>query len=405
MVSKYRLVNFGDMCEHSAFGPRFSSNEYAPDGNVACLRTMDMDFSGRINFDAMPLAKLDLSRLRNHILRRDDLVITRTGAYLGKAAVFTQFRLPVVAGAFSICFRLNREIAWPVFVRYFFNSSVGQTATRSIATGSAQPNLNIPLLFSLSVPLPPLHTQRKIASVLSAYDDLIENNTRRIAILESMAQALYQEWFVRFRFPGHENVPLVPSPLGDIPQGWKPTTWGELARLEYGKALRTYREGGGEFPVFGTNGAIGWHDKALCKSDGVIIGRKGAYRGVHYSKMPFWVIDTAFYLCPQWSGLDIKWCFFTLKEVDINSIDSGSAIPSTSRDAFYAIPVVLPPTAITVQFREMIDPIISACLNLRSKINNLRKTRDLLLPKLISGQIDVEHLDIDTGASLKEVVS
>ncbi|MBI2480573.1 MAG: restriction endonuclease subunit S [Planctomycetia bacterium] len=229
MTGEYRLVNFGEICEHSAFGPRFSSNEYAIDGNVACLRTTDMDFSGRINFDAMPLAKLDLSRVRNHILRRDVLVMTRTGAYLGKAAVFSQFRLPVLAGAFSIYFRLKREIACPIFVRYFFNSSVGQVATRSIATGSAQPNLNIPLLHSVPVPLPPLPTQRKIASILSAYDDLIENNTRRIAILEEMAQAIYREWFVNFRFPGHENVKLVDSPLGQIPEGWEATTVGDLA--------------------------------------------------------------------------------------------------------------------------------------------------------------------------------
>ena len=79
----------------------------------------------------------------------------------------------------------------------------------------------------LDVPLPPLPTQRKIASILSAYDDLIENNTRRIAILEEMAQAIYREWFVNFRFPGHENVKLVDSPLGQIPEGWEATHVGD----------------------------------------------------------------------------------------------------------------------------------------------------------------------------------
>lgn len=216
MASEYELVNFGDVCEYSAFGPRFSSKEYASDGNVACLRTMDMDFSGRINFDAMPLANLDLSRLKTHILRRGDLVITRTGAYLGKAAVFSDFRLPVVAGAFSIYFRLKREIADPLFVRYFFNSSRGQAVTQSISTGSAQPNLNIPNLHSLLIPLPSLSEQHAITSVLAPLDDKIELNRRMNETLESMARALFKSWFVDFD-PVIDNAlaagSSIPEPL------------------------------------------------------------------------------------------------------------------------------------------------------------------------------------------------
>ena len=88
--------------------------------------------------------------------------------------------------------------------------------------GAAQPtDQRLRYLQAFEVRVPPLPTQRKIASILSAYDDLIENNTRRIAILEEMAQAIYREWFVNFRFPGHENVKLVDSPLGQIPEGWE----------------------------------------------------------------------------------------------------------------------------------------------------------------------------------------
>ena len=198
MAGEHPDVKFGDICDHSAFGPRFSSDEYASDGNVACLRTMDIDANGSIDFDAMPIAKLDLSRLQNHILRRGDLVITRTGAYLGKAAVFTDFRLPVLAGAFSIYFRLNRDFADPVFIRYFFNSSRGQDAIQSIATGSAQPNLNIPNLHSLSVPLPSLSEQKAIVRILGSLDDKIELNRRMNETLEGLARALFQSWFVDF---------------------------------------------------------------------------------------------------------------------------------------------------------------------------------------------------------------
>ena len=96
-------------------------------------------------------------------------------------------------------------------------------------TGTAQPKLSQTNLKSIKLSLPPTSVQRKITSILSAYDDLIENNTRRIKILEDMAQTLYQEWFVHFRFPGHENVPMVESPLGPIPKGWKMDELGNLA--------------------------------------------------------------------------------------------------------------------------------------------------------------------------------
>ena len=123
---------------------------------------------------------------------------------------------------------------------------------------------------------------------------------------------------------------------------WENTVWGSLATLEYGKALRNYTNG--TIPVFGTNGQIGYTHNPICNSEGIIIGRKGAYRGVHYSKLPFFVIDTAFFIKPK-KSFNIKWAYYALKGYDINSLDSGSAIPSTSREDFYNIPIMLPPLA------------------------------------------------------------
>ena len=128
-----------------------------------------------------------------------------------------------------------------------------------------------------------------------------------------------------------------------VPARWGDCTWGELATLEYGKALRGYREGTGPYRVFGTNGPIGRHEKALHQGPGVIVGRKGAYRGVHYSSDPFFVIDTAFYLKPTTAELDMRWAYYQLLSQDINGMDSGSAIPSTTRASFYALPLRLPP--------------------------------------------------------------
>jgi type I restriction enzyme S subunit len=125
---------------------------------------------------------------------------------------------------------------------------------------------------------------------------------------------------------------------------WQETTWGHLAVLEYGKALRAYGDTRGFACVFGTNGPIGWHSEALWNGPGVIVGRKGAYRGVHYSDGPYWVIDTAYSLRPK-KSLNLRWAYYQLKSVDLNSVDDGSPIPSTTRPAFYALPVKLPSRA------------------------------------------------------------
>ena len=123
---------------------------------------------------------------------------------------------------------------------------------------------------------------------------------------------------------------------------WREAVWGELATLEYGKSLRGYRTSTGPYKVYGTNGQIGWHSEPLCPNASVIIGRKGAYRGVHYSPDSFFVIDTAFYLKPK-VKIDTRWAYYQLLTVDINGMDSGSAIPSTSREDFYGLPVMVPP--------------------------------------------------------------
>ncbi|MCY4172934.1 MAG: restriction endonuclease subunit S [Cyanobacteria bacterium MAG CAR3_bin_5] len=123
---------------------------------------------------------------------------------------------------------------------------------------------------------------------------------------------------------------------------WKTTSWGQISTLEYGKGLRDYKNNTGKFPVYGTNGAVGTCDKYLCNRPGIIVGRKGAYRGVHYSNKPFYVIDTAYWLNHS-EEVDTKWAYYQLLNEDINSLDSGSAIPSTSKESFYSLSVLLPP--------------------------------------------------------------
>lgn len=123
---------------------------------------------------------------------------------------------------------------------------------------------------------------------------------------------------------------------------WRASTWGDEISLEYGKALRGHETASGPYRVFGSNGPIGWTEEALAPGPGVILGRKGAYRGVEYSRDPFFVIDTAYYVVPK-SDLDMRWLYYAIRHHKLGEVDDGSPIPSTTRAAVYMLDLDVPP--------------------------------------------------------------
>jgi type I restriction enzyme S subunit len=349
---------------------------------------------------------LDLSEIR-HISESDyptwtrrvepragDLIFTYEASLHRYAIIPEGFRGTL--GRRVALLRPRADVVDTRFLLYLFTSPQWRNVVqRRINIGATVDRLPLTDFPQFPVRIPDLPTQRKIAAVLSAYDDLIENNSRRIRLLEEMAQRIYREWFINFRYPGHQDVPLVDSTLGKIPAGWSAGRWGQYATLDYGRALRGYREDAGQYPVFGTIGQIGWCDRALFPP-GVIVGRKGAYRGIRLSTTPCWVIDTAFYLrLGDNVPLDSMYAYHQLRTIDLDDIDSGSAIPSTSRDAFYAIPLIVPPDYLVRRF-SLLAGELDTCQRLLAKQgDNLRATRGLLLPLLISGEVDVTDLDIE----------
>lgn len=152
---------------------------------------------------------------------------------------------------------------------------------------------------------------------------------------------------------------------------WNYCTWGDISELKYGKSIKGYKEKVGKYQVFGTNGPIGFWDDYLYDLEGIIVGRKGAYRGIHYSDQPFYVIDTAYYLLPKTPDLHVKFGYYQLLTLDLNSYDSGSAIPSTSKADFYSLPIHLPP----IQEQKRIECFLS---NLDRKISILRSQNKIL---------------------------
>ena len=263
---------------------------------------------------------------------------------------------------------------------------------KALASGVAAPIINKSAFSDIELLVPPLPIQRKIASVLFAYDDLIENNTRRIAILEEMAQALYREWFVHFRFPGHEQVAMVDSELGRIPEGWDVKQLGDVVELAYGKGLRKSDRVAGPYPVYGSSGVIDFHQKSFVEGPGIIVGRKGNVGSVFWSDDDFYPIDTVFFVR---TDVCLYYVYYNLQHQ--NFISTDTAVPGLSRNQAYLLPFLLPDTGVTRMFQDLISPIFQQVRNLRSRNANLRRTRDLLLPRLISGEVEVSHLPIDTG--------
>ena len=248
----------------------------------------------------------------------------------------------------------------------------------------AVPGVNRNHLHAINVRVPAIATQRRISAILSAYDDLIENCQRRIRILEDMARGLYREWFVRFRFPGADALPRVDSPLGPIPHGWGVRKLGDVLQLNYGKALKKETRRDGSVPVFGSSGVVGRHDESLASGPGIIVGRKGNVGSVFWCDEPFFVIDTAYYVT---ASLPLRFLFYDLQTK--NFINNDSAVPGLSRHQAYALDTLIPPADLLSQFCQFADCFEAQAATHRRQITNLRRTRDLLLPRLLSGQIDV----------------
>lgn len=272
----------------------------------------------------------------------------------------------------------------------------------SVSRGATQDNLSLDKLLSFPILAPRVEQQRRIAGILSTYDELIENSQRRIKILESMARALYREWFVQFRFPGHENHHRVASSLGEIPEGWEIAPLSTLVDFAKGrKPAETWAEPksgdvklllidslNGGTPVYTSpNKLVLAEDRdTLMVMDGsgscqVTIGASGAVGST---------LGRFRTTRPEVFSAHALFRFLEDKAEEFKSKNIGAAIPHANKDYILTQLIALPPIAIASKFRDQIEPMQHSIEILKAKIQNLRRTRDFLLPRLLSGQINVE---------------
>ncbi len=289
-----------------------------------------------------------------------------------------------------------------------------------IASGAATPIVNKSSFSEVEVSVPSKETQGSIAAILSPYDDLIENNLRRIKILEEMAQNLYSEWFVKFRFPGHEQVRMVDSPLGKIPEGWEPRTVADTFNILGGGTPSK------KIPEYWDDGSVNWYAPtdltSSCSMFMELSGNQITELGLKKSSAklfpPFSVMMTSratlgviaintteaatnqgFITCIPNDEFPLYTLYFWLKEnVEyFIGLGTGATFKEITKGVFKMIELAVPPRHVTGRFEEIVSPWAEDVLNLQKRIRNLRQTRDLLLPKLISGELNVSELDIDIG--------
>jgi len=306
---------------------------------------------------------------------------------------------------------------------YFFGDAWRRIISKHTLAGATVDRIPLTTFPQFEIVLPPLPTQHKIAAILSAYDSLIENNTRRIAILEEMVHALYREWFINFRFPGYEQAKMIESPLGLIPTEWLVTKVGDIAKVYRGRSYRSedlvevggkaflnlkciQRNGG--FRYDGIKGYIGPFTETQTAQTGDIImavtdmtqERRIVARVARLPNLTndASVISMDLIKIAPIQDEDREYLYAMLRFSGFSDVvkqyANGANVLHLNPEHISKYVFALPPVDVRRKFGSLCSHLFSQCDVLNAKNGNLRLTRDLLLPKLISGEIDVEHLDI-----------
>ena len=385
------------------FGTQLKASDYTENGTPV-INVRNIGF-GSIKADKLEfISPSTRDRLSSHVLRNGDIVFGRKGA-VERHVFIRREQNGWFQGSDCLRLRFASHRVEPLFASYYFLTSEHQRwMMNQCSHGATMASLNQGILERIELPLPSLPVQQRIAGILSAYDELIENSHRRIKILEAMARALYREWFVHFRFPGHENQPRVASPLGEIPQGWEVKKLKDVCRLTMGQSPKSefYNEVGDGVPFhqgvtdFGDRFPT---DRLFCTAE----GRVGQAGDILFSvRAPVGRMNIANKKIILGRGLSairhnddsqaFLWEQLRNRFTKDDMMGNGAIFASVTKDDMQGIELVCPPSSVVEAATKHFEPLHSEIATLSQQIQNLRRTRDLLLPRLLSGQIDVSNL-------------
>jgi len=398
MMSGWLKNTIGEICDAGGgevktgpFGSQLHQSDYQDTG-VPVVMPADI-IDGQI--DQSRIARVSqnhVDRLYKHKLSMGEIVYGRRGD-IGRQALVRKENAGWLCGTGCMKINLGKAQLIPEFLHLYLKRPeiIGWIYNQAI--GATMPNLNTKILRRVPIWYPDSKDeQKKIASVVFTYDDLIRNNRRRIALLEKMAEEIYREWFVRMRSPGYEKAEFKKG----VPAGWEIKRLGDIIELAYGKALKKADRSEGEFSVYGSGGVVGTHRKSLVKGPGIIVGRKGNVGSVIWSDKDFYPIDTVFYVKSDFCKY---YLYFLLQSM--NFINNDAAVPGLNRNQAYANQLLLPKESQIEKFSLTVKYIFDLKHNMNRQSIQLKQSRDLLLSRLISGKLSVESLNIQFPPSMQ----
>jgi type I restriction enzyme, S subunit len=414
----WKLVSLDDVkspekssCVAGPCGSNISS-KYFTESGVPIIRGGNLrdDLTRFVPTGFAFVSKQQASQYKAQHVRAGDLVFTCWGT-VGQVGLIPEngpFPEYIISNK-QLKLRPNLEIADPLYLFFYLAGPKMVQHVLGRAIGAAVPGINLGILKQLPVVLPPLSAQRRISRILSAYDELIENCQQRIRILEAMARSLYREWFINFRFPGHEKVRRVTSALGEIPEGWEPKTVGDLTEYLNRGLSPTYSEDGPSIvinqkcirdqrvamrlarrqsKVIPTAKQVRFGD-VLINSTGV--GTLGRVAQV-YKDIDNCTVDSHVTIARAKEDIDIDFFGYTLlnRQDAIERLGIGATGQTElSKSAIAGLEVAVPGLDIQRAFSRQAGPIRNMMVLLADQIDNLKRTRDLLLPRLLSGNIRI----------------
>ena len=382
-MSEWKKVKLGEISQTIQTGP-FGSQLHQSDYSVIGIPVvMPKDIIAG-NIEEASIARVEqhhIDRLSRHMISYGDILYARRGD-VGKCAFTKQNQEGWLCGTGCLRVTINPDMANPKFV--FFQLQKQETIgwITNHAIGSTMLNLNTTILSNAPVEIPSLRIQNRIVEILSRYDSLIENYQKQIKLLEEAAQRLYKEWFIDLRFSGYENTNIIDG----VPEGWEKKSITDVLEIKYGKDHKLLKEG--TIPVYGTGGIMRYVEKSLFTGESVLIPRKGSLNNIMLVGGTFWTIDTMFYSIPKENNV-AKIVYFYLKGVDMYSFNIGAAVPSMTVNILSGMKLLVPNEDVKNKFETIASKYFIRMHSLQSQLRLLTEARDRLLPKLMSGEIEI----------------
>lgn len=288
----------------------------------------------------------------------------------------------------------------PEFLFQFLTSqeTIAYLQIQAESRSGTFPQIRFDEISHLEINLPPLPTQKAIAEILSSLDDKIELNNQINQNLEALAQALFKQWFVDFEFPNENGEPykssggeMADSELGEIPKGWGISKFEELVKISTGKGIKkSDYNPNGLFPVIGANGVMGFFDNYNIEGFNILTGRVGTLGTIRISIEKAWTSDNVLIIEPKEMNLN-HFVFFTMNSFDFNALNRGSTQPLITQGDLKSITCFNPDDQTLNFFQNQMDYLLNLKEEFKTEIKSLSDLRDTLLPKLISGEFEVNE--------------